>query len=100
MHELTAEQREVSLRFAHVLLPDYVFDCEAWEWHADTWHRLFTVEEWRVGAVLVAVSGEQTHLGDVTLWIYVGGEEQLSNPEGRQLTAALLNAEELLEQLS
>ena len=89
----------MSLCFAHVHLPDYVSDCEPWEWHGDVWRRLFTVQEWRVGTVLVAVTGEQTHHGDVTLWIYVGGEAELSNPEGSQLIAALLNAQELLAQL-
>jgi hypothetical protein len=99
MRELTAVQREISFRFAHVLLPDYVFDCEPWEWHGSVWRRLFTVKEWHVGAMLVAVSGEQTHLGEVTLWLYVGGEEQMAPLQPGQLALALLDADDLLTRL-
>ncbi len=99
MRELTAEQREVSFRFAHVLLPDYVVDCEPWEWHGDAWRRLFTVKEWQIGAILVTVSGEQTHQGDLTVWLYIGGEDQFAQMEHRLVTQALKDAEQLLESL-
>jgi hypothetical protein len=97
MRDLNDREQELALRLAHVLLPDYVDDCEPWEWHDGAWRRLFTVKEWQVGAVLVAVSGEQTHCGDVELWVYVGGEEQLVGTARQRLTDALIQAGQLLD---
>lgn len=99
MHEWTLKQRALAYRFADVLLPEYVTECDPWEWHADAWRRLFTVREWRVGGFQVAVAGEQTHRGDVTLWMYLGGDDDLSSPQRRQLAQFLLDADELLQHL-
>jgi hypothetical protein len=48
---------------------------------------------------LIAVSGEQSHTGEVTCWLYVGGEEQFASPHRRALFAALDEAAGLLEDL-
>lgn len=100
MRSLTPKERELAVRFAHVDLPVDVTDCEPWEWHQDAWRRLFTVREWQVAGVMVTVSGEQTHRGDLALWIYVGGEDQFSASSHGPLLAALVQAGTLLDSLS
>ena len=100
MRDLNDNEQTLALRFSHVLLPDYVADCEPWEWHNGAWRRFFTVKEWQVNAVLVTVSGEQTHHGDVEVWVYVGGEEQLTGRARRCLTNALIEAGALLDEIT
>lgn len=60
-------------------------DCEPWEWSAGAWTRLFTVREWEVAGMLVSVSGEQSQDGQSTCWVYVGGDQQLTEGDHRQL---------------
>jgi hypothetical protein len=98
--ELTAEQRNLALRFADVALPASVVDCQPWEWHDDDiWRRFFTVKDWAVGSIRVSVFGEQTHHGDVTYWTHVHGEHQCTDSERRQLISALIDAGDLLSSL-
>jgi hypothetical protein len=99
MRDLNDHERQLALRFAHILLPDHVTDCEPWEWNDGAWRRLFTVKEWQVAAVMITVSGEQSHEGEVTYWLYVGGEDQFTPSERRRLREALDEAEELLDAL-
>jgi hypothetical protein len=99
MRSLTPEERRLAVRFAHVDLPPDVTDCEPWEWSEDSWRRLFTIREWQVAGVRITVSGEQTHRGDVTLWIYVGGEDQFSVSGHGPLLEALAQAGTLLGSL-
>jgi hypothetical protein len=100
MRELTCTERDLALRFCSVRLPEDAIDCEPWEWHADAWRRLFTVREWRIGAILVAVAGEQTHDGVVIRWVYLGGEEQLTGSERLRLAEVLIDAGKLVGSLN
>jgi hypothetical protein len=97
--DMSDERRSLASRFAHVALPHPVLDCSAWEGEEGAWTRLFTVRQWRVGAVEVAVAGEQTHNGDVTHWVYVGGEDQLNRADHARLTDAVVDAGRLLASL-
>jgi hypothetical protein len=99
MRDLNEDEIALALLLADVALPAHAMDCEPWEWHCDAWRRMFTVREWRVAALSVAVSGEQTHHGDVRHWMYVGGEEQLTRADRLSLKTALSEADELLESL-
>ena len=99
MRVLSSHQRSVALRFSHVRLPDYALDCEPWECYDQVWTRLFTVREWQIGAVLIAVAGEQTHTGEVVHWLYVGGEDQLSGSDRRLLLEAFVEADHMLRSL-
>jgi hypothetical protein len=98
--ELTGDQRTLAFQFADVALPEYAADCEPWELNDGVWTRLFTVREWELGAVSIAVSGEQSHLGDVTCWLYVGGEEQFAGLDLRLLMATLVEAGTLLDDIA
>jgi hypothetical protein len=82
-----------------VALPDYAIDCEPWEWNDGEWTRLFTVREWQVDAVLIAVSGEQNQLGEIHCWLYVGGEDQFAGADRLSLMATLTEAGRLLDTL-
>jgi hypothetical protein len=58
-----------------------------------------TVKRWQVASVCVSVSGEQTHRGEVTHWLHVGGEDQFNNSDRRPLMNSLTDAGKLLDSL-
>jgi hypothetical protein len=94
------EQQNLAFRFAHVALPAYATDCEPWEWHEDAWRRFFAIQEWNVGSICVSVAGEQTHHGNVTRWLQVGGEDKFTKSSRRHLMEALELAGQLLDSLA
>ena len=96
---LTSSQQLVALRFSHVPLPDCAIDCEPWKYNDGVWTRLLTVREWLIGAMLIAVAGEQTHTGAVVYWLYVGGENQFGGSDRRSLLDALAEADHVLHLL-
>jgi hypothetical protein len=53
-----------------------------------------------VASVLITASGEQSHRGDVGLWVYVGGDGQLHGPELRQMLDVLATARTLIDDLN
>ena len=48
----------------------------------------------------MCIAGEQTHSGEVWRWLHVGGEDQCTTSERKQLIAALVDAGAFLESLS
>jgi hypothetical protein len=70
--------------------------CEPWEWHDDDWRRFSTVKQWNIGSICVRVAGEQTHHGQVTRWLHVGGDDNFTKSNRRHLMEPLDDAENLL----
>ena len=101
MRDLHDFEKNPALRFAHVPLPDEAVatDCEPWKWHDGAWRRFFTVREWQIAAITVALLGEQTHTGVVPRWLYVGGEDQLTGPQRHLLVHTLVEAGRMLDLL-
>jgi hypothetical protein len=98
--EFHDERRSRELLLSHVTLPEDVVDCESWEWNDGAWTRLFTLREWQVGAISIAVSGEQNHHGALSSWLHLSGEDQLNGSDHQRLMEALADARRLLDSLS
>jgi hypothetical protein len=101
MRDLTDDEQRLSYRFAHVPLPADATTCDPWERHGENdWRRYFLTREWDIAGIWVSVAGEQNHLGDVTRWMQVGGDDQCSTSDRRGLITALEDAGRLLDSLN
>ena len=100
MRDLTDDEQQLAYRFAAVALPPDAIACDPWEWHGGTsYRRYFLTREWNVAGIWVSVAGEQDHEGGITRWMHVGGEDQCSTSDRRELIVALQEAGELLDAL-
>lgn len=101
MRDLTDDERRLAFRFAEVALPPDAIACDPWDWHGgDSYRRYFLTREWNVAGIWVSVAGEQDHEGEITRWMHVGGEDQCSTSDRRQLIVALQEAGELFDSLT
>ena len=98
--QLSEDEQALAYRFAHVALPEDATACDPWEWHGgEDWRRYFLTRDWDVNGIWVSVAGEQDHLGTVTRWMHVGGEDQCTASDRKHLIAVLLEAGQLLDRL-
>jgi hypothetical protein len=100
MGDLTDEQQWLAFRFAGIPLPLDATGCDPWEWHgSQDWRRYFMTREWDVDGLWVSVGGEQNHLGQISRWLHVGGDDQSDSADRQELVAALTEAGHLLDGL-
>jgi hypothetical protein len=100
MGDLTDEQQWLAFRFAALPLPLDATGCDPWKQRgAEDWRRYFLTREWDVDGLLVSVGGEQNHLGEVSRWLHIGGDDHSDSSDRRQLIGALMDAGKLLDGL-
>lgn len=93
-------ESELAARFAGVSLPNDAIENDAWRRHgAEDWRRHFLSKEWNVAGIWVSVAGEQNHHGGIRRWMHVGGEDQCTTSDRRQLVIAIEEAGRLLDAL-
>lgn len=101
MRDLTDDEQRLAFRFAHVPLPADATACDPWEWHGELdWRRYFLTREWEIAGLWISVAGEQNHHGEISRWMHVGGDDQCSTSDRRDLIAALIEAGQLLDGLN
>lgn len=101
MRALTDLEQQLAYRFAHLPLPEDAVKCDPWFWQGqDDYRRYFLTREWDVEGIWIEVAGEQNHLGEVTRWLHIGGEDQCGTSDRMRLIAVLVEAGELYDSLT